>query len=201
MKNRLGKGVLLVLPVAVIAMAVTTARSDLVDGLLGGNRMGSRPTAPRTVAASGTVEVAFSPNGGATEVVVKEIGQARERILVQAFSFTSRDIADALVAAKRRGVEVLAILDKTNQNDKYTSATFLQHHGITVRIDNQHAIAHNKVMVIDGQDVITGSMNFTRAAETKNAENVLVVRGNPELNKLYSQNWQDHWNHSSAYVQ
>jgi phosphatidylserine/phosphatidylglycerophosphate/cardiolipin synthase-like enzyme len=200
MRNRLGKGALLALSVGVIATAVTTARSDLVDGLLGG-RTGSRSTAPRMIAASGTVEVAFSPDGGATEVVVKAINEARERILVQAFSFTSRDIADALVAAKRRGVEVLAILDKTNQTDKYTSATFLQHHGIPVRIDDQHAIAHNKVMVIDGEDVITGSMNFTRAAETKNAENVLVMRGNPGLNHLYAANWEAHWAHSFAYVQ
>ena len=65
-------------------------------------------------------------------------------------------------------------------------------------IDAAHAIAHNKVMVIDSGVVITGSFNFTKSAEERNAENLLVIRS-PELAKIYSVNWAEHKKHSEAY--
>lgn len=81
---------------------------------------------------------------------------------------------------------------------KYSSATFLNNVGIPVKIDAAHAIAHNKVMVVDGETVITGSFNFTKAAEEKNAENLLVIRDR-KLAELYPRNWQEHERHSDAY--
>jgi phosphatidylserine/phosphatidylglycerophosphate/cardiolipin synthase-like enzyme len=55
---------------------------------------------------------------------------------------------------------VLAVLDTSNQTEKYSAATFLVNAGIQTLIDDQHAIAHNKVMVIDSATVITGSFNL-----------------------------------------
>jgi len=66
------------------------------------------------------------------------------------------------------------------------------------KIDAQHAIAHNKVIIIDGETVITGSFNFTKAAEEKNAENLLVIR-DKKLAELYIKNWQEHEKHSEVY--
>lgn len=149
--------------------------------------------------ATGTVEVAFSPKSGATEVVVKAIREARRTILVQAYSFTSAPIAKALVEAKSRGVEVKVILDKSQMSEKYTSGTFIANHGIPLRIDSLHAIAHNKIIICDELNVVTGSFNFTKAAEVRNAENVLVLRGNRELANLYVNNWRAHWDHSQEY--
>ena len=94
---------------------------------------------------------------------------------MQAYSFTSAPIAKALVDAHKRGVTVLAMLDKSNETEKYSADTFLVNAGIQTLIDDQHAIAHNKVMVIDRATVITGSFNFTKAAEEKNAKNLLVI--------------------------
>ena len=122
------------------------------------------------------IEVYFSPNGGCTEAVVKEIAAAKTTILVQAYSFTSAPIAKALVDAHKRGVQIQVILDKSQRSEKYSSADFVLHAGIPTFIDAKHAIAHNKIMVIDGATVITGSFNFTKAAETSNAENLLVIR-------------------------
>ena len=122
------------------------------------------------------VAVFFRQRGG-TEVVVEELGKARETVLVQAYSFTSARVAKALVEAHQRGVRVEVLPDKSQRTERYSSATFLIHAGIATFIDGQHAIAHNKVMVIDGQTVLTGSFNFTKAAEEKNAENLLVLRG------------------------
>jgi phosphatidylserine/phosphatidylglycerophosphate/cardiolipin synthase-like enzyme len=144
------------------------------------------------------IEVYFSPKGGCTEAVVKEIDAAQTTILVQAYSFTSVPIAKALVDAHKRGVKIQVILDKSQRTEKYSSADFVQHAGIPIRIDDKHAIAHNKVMVIDGQIVITGSFNFTKAAEESNAENLLVIR-DKEIADKYAANWKVHADHSEVY--
>ncbi len=144
-------------------------------------------------------EVYFSPDGGGTDAIVRELSRAKTSIRVQAYTFTSRAIAKALVEAKRRGVDVCVILDKSQRGERYTSADFIAHGGIPVLIDANHAIAHDKVMVIDGETVITGSFNFTNAAESRNAENLLIIRGEKELVQRYAANWERHRRHSEAY--
>lgn len=149
-------------------------------------------------ANTNAVSVYFSPQGGCTEAIVAELNQARSNVLVQAYSFTSDTIAKALLEAHRRGVLVRVILDRSQRTEKYSSADFLSHAGIETLIDAEHAIAHNKVMVVDGQVVITGSFNFTKAAENSNAENLLVLR-DAELARKYAENWAQHAAHSSVY--
>ena len=140
------------------------------------------------------ISIYFSPRGGAQQAIVDTIGQAKESVYVQAYSFTSTPIAKALVDASRRGVKVEAILDKSQRKATYTGATFLKNEGIPVWIDDKHAIAHNKVMVIDEDIVITGSFNFTKAAEEKSAENLLIIR-DASLAKIYLTNWKKHQEH------
>jgi phosphatidylserine/phosphatidylglycerophosphate/cardiolipin synthase-like enzyme len=110
---------------------------------------------------SARVAVYFSPNGGATNAVVREVNAATQQILMQAYGFTSAPIAKALVEAHKRGVQILAVLDKSNETDKYSAATFLANAGMQTLIDAQHAIAHSKVMVIDSATIITGSFNVS----------------------------------------
>jgi phosphatidylserine/phosphatidylglycerophosphate/cardiolipin synthase-like enzyme len=147
---------------------------------------------------SPTWEVYFSPKGGATDAIIRELNKAQTTVLVQAYSFTSAPIAKALLNAHKRGVKVEVILDKSQRTDQYSSATFLHNQGITVKIDVQHTIAHNKVMIIDGETVITGSFNFTKAAEENNAENLLVIH-DKKLAERYIKNWREHEKHSGVY--
>ena len=156
------------------------------------------PGCKRQMGQMPPAEVYFSPNGGCTEHIVAEIDRAQASILVQAFSFTSTRIAKALVEAHRRGVRVEVIFDRREREDQYTQADFLRRAGIRTLIDAQHEIAHNKVMILDGQVVITGSFNFTRQAEEGNAENVLVIH-DPALAGEYTTNWQAHAGHSEPY--
>jgi len=149
--------------------------------------------------ATGTIDTYFSPRGGATEAIVKEINAAKSEILVQAYSFTSKPIAKALVDARKKGIKVEAVLDKSQRREKYTSADFVAHAGIPTYIDDNHAIAHNKIMIIDRATLITGSFNFTKAAEEKNAENLLVIKGNKPLVDRYIRNFEEHKGHSEAY--
>jgi phosphatidylserine/phosphatidylglycerophosphate/cardiolipin synthase-like enzyme len=124
---------------------------------------------------------------------------ARQSILVQAYSFTSAPIASALVEAAHRGVLIEVVLDKSNKTGKYSEADFVAHAGIPTWLDGKHAIAHNKVIILDEATVITGSFNFTKAAEENNAENVLILRS-PELAARYTRQFIEHRNHSVSYA-
>jgi comEA protein len=150
------------------------------------------PTASALV--SGKIAVYFSPSGGAQEAVIREVGAAKQSILIQAYSFTSAPIAQALLAAQKRGVKVEAVLDKSNETAQYTSATFLQNAGAKVFIDFKPAIAHSKIMLIDlgtpGATLITGSFNFTKSAQERNTENLLVIKEAPELMRAYEANYR-----------
>jgi phosphatidylserine/phosphatidylglycerophosphate/cardiolipin synthase-like enzyme len=144
-----------------------------------------------------SIEVYFSPRDGATEAIVREIGQARSEIRVQAYSFTSAPIAEALLKAHTRGIKVEVILDKSQRTKKYSSSTFLANARIPTYIDAEHAIAHNKIIIIDRSVVITGSFNFTKAAEENNAENLLIIRSK-DVAKPYLDNWLRHRDHSTV---
>jgi len=153
---------------------------------------------PKIFPPNVSVTVFFSPNGGCTQSIIDEINNAKSEILVQAYSFTSAPIAKALVEAHKRGIKVVVILDKSQKTAHYTSATFLANSKVPTFIDSQHAISHNKIIIIDGTTVITGSFNFTKAAEEKNAENLLIIKS-AELSKKYLDNWNRHRDHSERY--
>jgi phosphatidylserine/phosphatidylglycerophosphate/cardiolipin synthase-like enzyme len=155
---------------------------------------------PAGGAGTESLEVCFSPHGGCTETVVRELNGARSEVLIQAYSFTSAPIAKAIVEARKRGVKVEAVLDKSNRTDRYSAATFLKDQGCDVLIDATHAIAHNKIMIIDEKTIITGSFNFTKKAEESNAENLLIIRGNPKLTQKYLANFHEHEKHSEPYT-
>ncbi len=120
-------------------------------------------------------------------------------VLVQAYSFTSAPIAEALVNAFWRGVKVQVILDKSQRSERYSSADFVAHAQIPTFNDAKHAIAHNKIMIIDGGTLLTGSFNFTKAAEEHNAENLLVIH-DAGLAAQYAENWKHHLEHSEPYA-
>jgi len=140
-------------------------------------------------------DVHFSPNGGATENVVNWINSAQKSIYVQAYSFTSAPIAMALVAAHQRGVHVEVLLDKSDVTGRGSVLPMLRGHGIPTFIDDKHAIAHNKIMIIDGVTVLTGSFNFTNAAEHANAENSIRLT-DARIAVVYQENWNAHRAHS-----
>lgn len=155
----------------------------------------------KTVSASGTVQVLFTPGDDATGQIVLTIEQAQKQVLAQTFSFTSKEIAQALIRAKQRGVEVQVIADAEQMRKMERSkVATVAAGGVPVFVDNQHDSAHNKVMVIDAGSanpvVITGSFNFTHAAQHRNAENLLLFRHNRELTAAYLDNWRRHREHS-----
>jgi phosphatidylserine/phosphatidylglycerophosphate/cardiolipin synthase-like enzyme len=158
--------------------------------------------APPTIPVQGTVQAAFAPWDDVEGLIVDTLAGARREILVQAYLLTSKRIVDALRQARQRGVAVSVLLDAAQLaalSSAQKQKAALRESGIAVWGETAYANAHNKVIVIDagsadeaGPVVITGSYNFTWSAQHKNAENVLVLRGNPALAARYAANWQRH---------
>lgn len=135
-----------------------------------------------------TLNVCFTPPSGCGSLIASEIARAKDSVYVQAFGLTSKRIVDQLILAKDRGVKVRVLLDRSNLNDKYSKLPELKRAGIDVSIDKVSGIAHNKIMIIDRSKVITGSYNFTNAADSRNAENVLLIN-NSQVAETYLKSW------------
>ncbi|WP_169055438.1 phospholipase D family protein [Rhizobium sp. P44RR-XXIV] len=138
--------------------------------------------------ATARVSVCFTPAEQCESRIIDAIEKAKSSIRVQAYGFTSLPIIHALQRAAGRGVEVLVILDKTNER-KYSGTTLLEAAGIPVWIDFEPAIAHNKVIVIDGRLTIGGSYNYTAAAQKRNAENVTFTESS-DIARQFIANWE-----------
>lgn len=156
---------------------------------------------PLRLDARGSLQVAFTPGDDAGALVVEAVRKAKRQILVQAYGFTHKAIAQALVDARRRGVDVQVIADRQQTETLVNSlVVWLAEQGVPVWLDGEHAAAHNKVMVLDNgtadATVITGSFNFTHAAQHRNAENLLLLRAHATLAEAYAANWRRHKIHS-----
>jgi phosphatidylserine/phosphatidylglycerophosphate/cardiolipin synthase-like enzyme len=153
------------------------------------------------VSSSATVKAVFTPQDDVAGQIADAVRHARRQILVQAFSFTHDGIAQSLIDAHKRGVEVKLIADR-EQTEKmdHGQVPRIAAAGVPVWLDGEHQSAHNKVMVIDAGTpaamVITGSFNFTKAAQYKNAENVVFLGSSEQLADAYARNWQSHLVHS-----
>lgn len=152
------------------------------------------PVAERAVTAE-VLAIEYSP-GKALPTVVDVIDSAEKEIVMAAYSFTSKPIAEALVKAAKRGVAVRVVLDKSQESERYTVATMLKNYGIPFVVNRRYAIMHNKFIVVDSMIVETGSFNFTSAAATKNAENVIVLRSR-EVAAKYKKEFQRLWDESA----
>jgi phosphatidylserine/phosphatidylglycerophosphate/cardiolipin synthase-like enzyme len=155
-----------------------------------------QPQSPPPAPVTGSLY--FPPQGEETEVIVRELNKSQNSILVQSFSIFSDPVAKALVSAQERGVNVQILLDKSPPDELYIANGIFVNVGISIKIDSAHAIGQNKVMIIDGETIITGSFNFTKAAEDKNAVNLLVIRDKATAKK-YTKSWQYHEGHSEPY--
>lgn len=140
--------------------------------------------------------IGFSPNGESLNIILQQINGAQQSIFIAAYSFTSKPISQALSEAHKRGVEVMLIADAKSNSGKFSAVPYLVSQSIPVRKNHHYSIFHHKFMVIDGRHLQTGSFNFSAAAATKNAENVIVLLDVPEICGIYMQEWQRLWNES-----
>lgn len=141
------------------------------------------------------IRACFSPAGHCTKYILSAIENARTSILVQSYSFTSPHIAQALVEAFNKGVDVKVLIDKSQLHAQHSQLFFISQNGIPVFIDPAVGIAHNKVMIIDEKMILTGSFNWSKAADSKNAENLLFIE-DASLSQIYKKNWEQRAHHA-----
>ncbi len=135
-----------------------------------------------------TCKVCFTPRQACLPMILEAIDTAKTSIHMQAYSFTSKPIAAALIRAHQRGVRVIVIADKSQRSEKHTQIHQVKRAGIPVYIDTKPAISDSKVMIIDRKSVLTGSYNFSNAAENRNAENIVLL-ASPEVATMYEDNF------------
>lgn len=178
------------------AAVARPALSDLVALLPGAPVQ----AATQSSAASGSVEYAFSPRGGAEALVLKVIDSSRGELRVMAYSLTSVPVVKALILARKRGVDVRVVADhKQNSGGSDTRGRAraalgaLVNAGIQVRTVDSYSAHHDKVLVADGVTVQTGSFNYSAAAAKSNSENVIVLWQNPAVARGYLGHWERNW--------
>lgn len=165
-------------------------------GYIGGTYFQASPVTVGTDSTS--IQVRFSPGDPCLNFIEAAIAKARDTILVHAYGFTSSTVAEALIKAHERGVSVQILVDRSQLTAKSTKVHRVAEKGILVLIDGVPGIAHNKVMIIDDGYVLTGSFNWTDAAEKRNAENLLLVK-DKNLNKIYRKNWNRRASNAQAF--
>jgi phosphatidylserine/phosphatidylglycerophosphate/cardiolipin synthase-like enzyme len=156
---------------------------------------GPAPAAPIDLAGA-TVETAFAPGDGPARLVATAIGEARSEVRVMTYQLSNGRIINALRAAASRGVDVRVIIDgKTCDADRLIPIlAVLDKADIAWGCDYRHPIHHNKVVIVDRRDVVTGSFNFSPSAE-RNAENTNLIRDSPALAAEYLAVWAEHQAH------
>ncbi len=109
-------------------------------------------------------------------LIIKEIEKAEETISVLAFTFTSKPVAEALIEATLRGVEVLVIFEKTRIT-QYCVIHRFEGSLVQSYLDGNKYVMHEKMFLIDNSTAIVGSYNPTKGAQEKNDENILIIQG------------------------
>jgi phosphatidylserine/phosphatidylglycerophosphate/cardiolipin synthase-like enzyme len=148
-------------------------------------------------AGDADVQVAFSPDGGGEALVLSTIQSARISIRLLAYSFTAAPVVRALIAAKRRGVDVAVTVDYRNniQEDRSGKARAalgaLVNASIPVTVVSAYPLQHSKFLAVDSAVIQTGSYNYSQQAALYNSENVIVLRGRPDIVRAYLSNWND----------
>ncbi len=129
--------------------------------------------------------------------MVDLIDRAKHRIHVAVFTFTSDVLAEALIRAHMRGVEVLVVLELDQASVRGSEYGRLISSGVNVRVDGNPSLMHHKFMVIDDMIVVTGSYNWSAAAEDRNDENIVVIVSEA-INSSYEREFQRIWSQASA---
>jgi phosphatidylserine/phosphatidylglycerophosphate/cardiolipin synthase-like enzyme len=197
------KKLLTIVAVALTIFTLTPAHAE-VSYLAALAHAGNNITAKAPITAQ--IEVGFSPDEGAENLVLKAIVAARSEIRVLSYSFTSAQITHALLAAKHRGVDVAMIVDYKNNLSEDRSGkakhalNALAHAGVRIRTISNYPIHHDKALIVDGQHVETGSFNFSDAAAHRNSENVIVLWNHPVLAQIYLRHWENRFSRGRDYL-
>lgn len=159
------------------------------DDLFGPDERANTPY-PRLTIEGTDVEVYFSPDDGTLQRLLELVQAAQSSIYFLAYSYTSDDLASAMLARADAGVTVSGVFEASQYTSNIGSEFDLfQQSGVPVYLDGNSRNMHHKVIIIDNQIVITGSYNFSANAERRNDENTLIIH-NAQIAALYRQEFE-----------
>ena len=148
------------------------------------------PILPTSSVDQAAIAVCFATEEDCAALAVRAINNAEREILVGAYGLTTGSrIVEALILAKKRGVDVRLIADKTTPCERESGMEPLSAAGVPIWIDAQARVAHAKTMVIDSAVTLTGSMNWTRGAVV-NSEDLNLI-SSPAVAAAYTAHWRD----------
>jgi len=150
---------------------------------------------PGPCCMAGDIEVYFSPNGGCERAVISEIRNAVGTIDIAMYYLSSGQIARALVCAQERHVRVRIVLDDGQEIESASKSRYLIKHGFKFKYHLGFGLMHNKFAIFDGKRLITGSFNWTRTAQERNEENLLIITDGQTIEK-YEDRFKYLWNTS-----
>ncbi|MGC8855760.1 MAG: phospholipase D-like domain-containing protein [Anaerolineae bacterium] len=173
-----------------VAEDYTTEFNEMFVNDKFGPDAGSPTPYPRVTLDGTPLDIYFSPDDGVANGLLDLIHNASQSIYFLAYSFTSDPLGEAIRAQAAKGVQVAGVMEAaqidSNQGSEFDA---FRQAGLDVRRDGNPGQMHHKVIIIDGQIVVTGSYNFTASAETRNDENLIVIY-NPTLAGYFTAEFQ-----------
>ena len=134
------------------------------------------------------IESHFTPDEPCTDIIINKISSAKNSVLVHAYLLTCQKIAQSLIQAHCHRIQVKILVDKHAIHAHGSQIHTLLKAGIPIFIDQIGGIAHNKIILIDRDYVITGSFNWTEHAQKKNAENIVIIKDKSTY-RAFKKNW------------
>jgi phospholipase D len=151
----------------------------------------------QSATGTGALSVFFTPQDHPGDAVVEAFNGAHRQILAAIYEFTASDIAEALIRAQARHLDVWLIMDQSATRDRGSqylrlSQALESHLRVRAGLNGASGIVHNKFAVVDSMRVLTGSFNWTYSAENRNWENLVII-DSPTLAKAYAQQFHRMW--------
>lgn len=166
-----------------VAQNYTTEFEEMFGGAFGPSSPANTPY-PGAQVGDLWVETYFSPDDDALAQLISLVGEAEQSIHFTAFSFTQDELGDALLAKAAEGVEVVGLFEVRGANTAHSECQRLLDAGIDLRLDGNPRVMHNKIIIIDGRVVATGSFNYSENATRSNDENIMFIHS-PEVASIY----------------
>ena len=130
------------------------------------------------------IRCAFSPGDNCRNLIIELIERSLTKIDICVFTISDNVITSAIINAYKRGIKIRIVTDNDKKNDLGSDIKEMHYMGIEIHIDQTPYHMHHKFMIVDNQQLLTGSYNWTRSAAKFNEENLIVLSDKDTINNF-----------------
>jgi len=171
-------------------LAVIGVQGFVIYGLLSAEQQPAQPQINPVELKENSAQVYFCPEDNCEEHILETLENAKKSVHFLAYSFTLDEVEQKMIELHNAGFDVKGVFEKEQNNEDYSAYFPMKDAGIDVRIDSNPEAMHNKVIVIDGEIVIGGSMNYSTNGNTRNDENLIIIKSK-EIASQYENEFQE----------